>query len=49
VLGVLILDERFGVTAVAGLLAILGGSWLATGSAGRPRVMARDANRPPAP
>jgi drug/metabolite transporter (DMT)-like permease len=49
VLGVLILDERFGVTAVAGLLAILGGSWLATGSAGRPRVLARDANRPPAP
>ena len=49
VLGVLILDERLGVTAVAGLLAILGGSWLATGSAGRPRVMARDANRPPAP
>lgn len=30
VLGVLILDERLGATAVAGLLAILGGSWLAT-------------------
>ena len=29
----LVLDERLGVSAVAGLLAILGGSWLATGSA----------------
>jgi drug/metabolite transporter (DMT)-like permease len=34
VLGVLVLDERLGATAVAGLLAILAGSWLATG--GRP-------------
>jgi len=32
VLGVLVLDERFGPTAVAGLVAILAGSWLATGS-----------------
>jgi drug/metabolite transporter (DMT)-like permease len=38
VLGVLVLDERLGVTAVAGLLAILTGSWLATG--GRPRARA---------
>jgi drug/metabolite transporter (DMT)-like permease len=34
ILGVLVLDERFGPTAVAGLVAILAGSWLATG--GRP-------------
>ena len=32
VLGVLVLDERLGVMSLAGLLAILGGSWLATGS-----------------
>ncbi len=49
VLGVLVLDERLGAMAVAGLLAILGGSWLATGPASRPRVMAPDVNRPPAP
>src|SRR5829696_1979284 len=30
ILGVLVLDERFGPTAVAGLVAILAGSWLAT-------------------
>ena len=48
-LGVLLLDERLGVMAVAGLLAILGGSWLATRPAGRRPVMAPDANRPPAP
>jgi drug/metabolite transporter (DMT)-like permease len=30
VLGVLILDERLGLMSVVGLLAILGGSWLAT-------------------
>jgi drug/metabolite transporter (DMT)-like permease len=33
-LGVLVLDERLGAWSIAGLLAILGGSWLATG--GRP-------------
>jgi drug/metabolite transporter (DMT)-like permease len=49
VLGVLVLDERLGVMAVAGLLAILGGSWLATRPASRRRVMAPDVNRPPAP
>jgi drug/metabolite transporter (DMT)-like permease len=48
-LGVLVLDERLGASSIAGLLAILGGSWLATGSASRPRVMAPDANRPPGP
>ena len=48
-LGVLVLDERLGASSIAGLLAILGGSWLATGSASRPRAMAPDANRPPAP
>jgi drug/metabolite transporter (DMT)-like permease len=30
VLGVLVLDERLGLMSVVGLLAILGGSWLAT-------------------
>jgi drug/metabolite transporter (DMT)-like permease len=30
VLGVLVLDERLGAMSVVGLLAILGGSWLAT-------------------
>jgi drug/metabolite transporter (DMT)-like permease len=34
ILGVVVLDERLGPTALVGLLAILGGSWLATG--GRP-------------
>jgi drug/metabolite transporter (DMT)-like permease len=34
VLGVLVLDEHLGVVSVAGLLAILAGSWLSTG--GRP-------------
>jgi drug/metabolite transporter (DMT)-like permease len=34
VLGVLVLDESLGAASVAGLLLILGGSWLATG--GRP-------------
>jgi hypothetical protein len=37
VLGVLALDERLGATAVAGLLAILAGSWLATGGRNDPR------------
>jgi drug/metabolite transporter (DMT)-like permease len=41
VLGVLILDERLGVVSVAGLLAILGGSWLSTG--GRRRGLGRRA------
>ena len=48
-LGVLVLDERLGASSIAGLLAILVGSWLATGSASRPRAMAPDANRPPGP
>jgi drug/metabolite transporter (DMT)-like permease len=30
-LGVLILDERFGIGAITGLVLILVGSWLATG------------------
>ena len=30
VLGVLVLDERLGAMSILGLLAILGGSWLAT-------------------
>ena len=30
VLGVLVLDERLGAMSLVGLLAILGGSWLAT-------------------
>ncbi|HET7518229.1 MAG TPA: DMT family transporter, partial [Actinomycetes bacterium] len=34
VLGVFVLDERLGVMSLAGLLAILGGSWLATGRRG---------------
>jgi drug/metabolite transporter (DMT)-like permease len=37
VLGVLALDERLGATAVAGLLAILAGSWLATAGRNDPR------------
>jgi drug/metabolite transporter (DMT)-like permease len=40
-LGVLILDEHLGPTSVIGLLAILAGSWLATG--GRPRPVRRHA------
>ena len=36
VLGVLVLDERLGAMSLAGLAAILGGSWLATGPASRP-------------
>jgi drug/metabolite transporter (DMT)-like permease len=39
VLGVLVLGERLGAMSVVGLLAILGGSWLATG--GRRRVGSR--------
>jgi drug/metabolite transporter (DMT)-like permease len=39
VLGVLVLDERLGAMSVVGLLAILGGSWLATG--GRRRAGSR--------
>ena len=44
VLGVLVLDERLGATALAGLLAILGGSWLSTGGrlGRRPRPVAVD-------
>ena len=48
VLGVLVLDERLGVMSLAGLLAILGGSWLATGSASRRRAPALETDRPPA-
>jgi drug/metabolite transporter (DMT)-like permease len=36
VLGVLVLDERLGAMSVVGLLAVLGGSWLAT--SGRRRL-----------
>jgi drug/metabolite transporter (DMT)-like permease len=49
VLGVLLLDERLGLMSVVGLLAILGGSWLATGGdrrlgrRGRARAVAADA------
>ena len=39
VLGVLVLDERLGAMSVVGLLAILGGSWLAT--RGRRRLRRR--------
>jgi drug/metabolite transporter (DMT)-like permease len=48
-LGVLVLDERLGATSVIGLVAILAGSWLATGGRvsrrprGRPRPHARRA------
>jgi drug/metabolite transporter (DMT)-like permease len=38
VLGVLVLDERFGVMSLVGLLAILGGSWLSTGGSIRRRT-----------
>jgi drug/metabolite transporter (DMT)-like permease len=48
VLGVLILGERLGVMSVAGLLAILGGSWLATGPSSRRRAPALETDRPPA-
>jgi drug/metabolite transporter (DMT)-like permease len=49
VLGVLVLDERLGAMSVIGLLAILGGSWLATGgrtpgAAARARAVAADAD-----
>jgi drug/metabolite transporter (DMT)-like permease len=47
VLGVLVLDERLGVMSLAGLLAILGGSWLATGPASRRRAPALETDRPP--
>jgi drug/metabolite transporter (DMT)-like permease len=48
VLGVLVLDERLGLTSVVGLLAILGGSWLATGPSSRRREPALETDRPPA-
>jgi drug/metabolite transporter (DMT)-like permease len=48
VLGVLVLDERLGLTSLAGLLAILGGSWLATGPSSRRREPALETDRPPA-
>jgi drug/metabolite transporter (DMT)-like permease len=41
VLGMLVLDERLGAVSVAGLLAILGGSWLST--RGRPPGLRRPA------
>jgi drug/metabolite transporter (DMT)-like permease len=41
VLGVVLLDERFGVMSLVGLVAILGGSWLSTG--GRPPRIRRRA------
>jgi drug/metabolite transporter (DMT)-like permease len=40
VLGVLVLDERLGLMSAVGLLAILGGSWLATGGRRRRAVAA---------
>lgn len=48
VLGVFVLDERLGVMSLAGLLAILGGSWLATGPSRRRREPALETDRPPA-
>jgi drug/metabolite transporter (DMT)-like permease len=48
VLGVVVLDERLGVMSLAGLLGILGGSWLATGPGSRPREPALETDRPPA-
>jgi drug/metabolite transporter (DMT)-like permease len=48
VLGVLVLDERLGLMSLAGLLAILGGSWLATGPSSRHREPALETDRPPA-
>ena len=46
VLGVLVLDERLGAMSFLGLLAILGGSWLATGGRRRTgtRAVAADAD-----
>ena len=41
VLGVLVLDERFGASSLAGLALILAGLWLATG--GRVRRRKREA------
>jgi drug/metabolite transporter (DMT)-like permease len=49
ILGVLVLDERFGPTAVAGLVAILAGSWLATRPTSQPRLPTLETNQPPAP
>jgi drug/metabolite transporter (DMT)-like permease len=50
VLGVLVLDERLGAMSVVGLLAILGGSWLATGGRrrrpGRRQARAQSAPAP---
>jgi drug/metabolite transporter (DMT)-like permease len=43
VLGVLVLDERLGAMSVVGLLAILGGSWLATRGRTRTDPRTRDA------
>jgi drug/metabolite transporter (DMT)-like permease len=40
-LGMVVLDERLGATALAGLLAILGGSWLSTGGRLRRPTLAR--------
>ncbi len=34
IVGILVLDERLGAMSVAGLVLILGGSWLSTGTAG---------------
>jgi drug/metabolite transporter (DMT)-like permease len=48
-LGVAVLDERVGAMSLVGLLAILGGSWLATRPAGRRRVVALEADRTPVP
>ena len=52
-LGVTLLDERLGPTAVAGLLLILAGSWLSTGGRMPPgvpvRLRRRAARTTPAP
>jgi drug/metabolite transporter (DMT)-like permease len=46
-LGVLVLDERLGATSVAGLAAILAGSWLATGGRVSRRPLGRIRGRAP--
>ena len=42
-LGVLLLDESVGLSAIAGLLLILAGSWLSTGGKLPPGLMTRAA------
>jgi drug/metabolite transporter (DMT)-like permease len=40
-LGIVLLDEGLGLSAVAGLLLILAGSWLSTGGRTPPGLMTR--------